>query len=149
MKIVICGSINFSDKMIDIAHELKKSGHEVELPYMTKKIMDGEVTLEEYKKKKEESGDLSFRASASEDLIKRHSQLINESDSILVINVEKNGIANYIGGNSLLEMGFAHIFNKQIYLLNSIPELGYKDEMMAMQPTILNGDLSKIKEEQR
>jgi len=30
-------------------------------------------------------------------------------------------------------------------LLNGIPEIIYSDEIKAMQPTVLNGDLSKIK----
>jgi hypothetical protein len=29
-------------------------------------------------------------------------------------------------------------------LLNPIPEMGYEDEIVAMKPVILNGDLDKI-----
>jgi len=61
------------------------------------------------------------------------------------VNYDKRGIKNYIGGNSFLEMGFAHILQKKIFLLNGIPEIIYSDEIKAMQPTVLNGDLSKIK----
>lgn len=54
-------------------------------------------------------------------------------------------VVGYIGGNSFLEMGFAHVLNKEIFLLNKIPESLFKDELVAMQPVILGGDLSKIK----
>lgn len=145
MKIVICGSINCSDKLIEAADELEKSGHEVELPFYTKKIRKGELALEDFNKKKEQSGDAAFRAAATEDLIKRYWRLIGESDCILVVNTEKNGVKNYVGGNSLLEIGFAYVLDKPIYLLNDIPELGYKDEILAMKPIVLNGDLGKIK----
>ena len=58
--------------------------------------------------------------------------------------LEKNNIKNYIGGNSFLEMGFAHILNKKIFILNDIPEMIYTDEIEAMQPIALRGDLTKI-----
>jgi predicted RNA-binding protein with PUA domain len=61
------------------------------------------------------------------------------------VNIDKGGFSNYIGGNAFLEMGFAHILNKKIFLLNEIPEMIYTDEILAMQPIVLNGDLSKIK----
>ena len=34
-------------------------------------------------------------------------------------------------------MGFAHVLNKKIYLLNNIPEMSYSDEIRAMQPIVL------------
>jgi predicted RNA-binding protein with PUA domain len=60
------------------------------------------------------------------------------------VNITKNGIKNYVGGNALIEMAYAHVLDKKIYLLNPVPDMNYKDEIEAMSPTILNGDLSKI-----
>jgi len=43
-------------------------------------------------------------------------------------------------------MGFAHVLNKPIYLLNDLPDSDYLlEEIKAMEPTILYGDLNKIK----
>jgi predicted RNA-binding protein with PUA domain len=42
-------------------------------------------------------------------------------------------------------MGFAHALGKKIFLLQGIPDLSYRDEIMAMKPIILNGNLNKIK----
>ncbi len=111
---------------------------------MAKKILSGELSLEEFLNIKRKRGDAEFRNKAEEDVIKRYYRLIKKSDAILVVNVEKNGIKNYIGGNTFLEMGFAYILNKKIYLLNSIPKLSYADEIKAMHPIILNNDLNKI-----
>jgi len=47
---------------------------------------------------------------------RRYYEIIKECDAILVLNLEKNKIKNYIGGNTFLEMGFAHVLNKKIYL---------------------------------
>jgi len=41
-------------------------------------------------------------------------------------------------------MGFAYVLEKGIYLLNPIPDIGYRDEIVAMQPTVINGDLDLI-----
>ena len=144
MKIVICGSITASDKLIEIAKKLQAMGHSTDLPYYTKKILAGEFDLEKFKKEKEKNGDISFRRNASEDLIKRYYRLISESDAILIVNVDKNNIKNYIGGNAFLEMGFAYCLDKKIYLLNPIPEMPYIDELKAMAPIVLNNNLELI-----
>jgi len=37
---------------------------------------------------------------------------IKSGDAILVCNFDKNGIPNYVGGNILMEIGFAHVNNE-------------------------------------
>ena len=44
-----------------------------------------------------------------------------------------------------MEMGIALYLNKKIYLLNQIPEIPYKEEILRMSPIIINKDLTKIK----
>ena len=56
--------------------------------------------------------------------------MIQKSDAILVLNLTKNGIENYIGGNTFLEMGFAHVLEKKIFVYNKLPDVGYKDEIL-------------------
>ena len=144
MNIVICTSIDFSDRVKEVADFLIKKGHKVDLPFYTKKIIAGEVSLEDYLKVKDAKGDISFREKAGEDLIKRYFRLIEKTDVILVLNHSKKGIKNYIGGNTFLEMGFAYVLNKKIFLLNPIPDISYRDEIEAMRPIILKGNLRKI-----
>ena len=43
-----------------------------------------------------------------------------------------------------MEMGLAFYQNKPIYLLQNLPELNYKEEILRMRAVMLNGDLSKI-----
>ncbi len=143
MKIVICGSILFTEDIRKISAELKSAGHQTEIPLTSQKIISGELTMDEFKKEKESNGDSSFRK-IQDDVIKRYYDLIADSDCVLVINIEKNGIPGYIGGNTFLEMGFAHVLNKPIYLLNQIPDMGYRDEIVAMRPIVINNDLNKI-----
>jgi nucleoside 2-deoxyribosyltransferase len=149
MKIVICGSIDFTFKIKEIADILSDQGHEVDIPLTSQRIINGELTLEDFLNEKNKNGDASFRESAlrkiRDDVIKRYYHKIADSDVILVLNLDKKGIPNYIGGNTFLEMGFAHVLDKTIYLYNNIPDISYTDEINAMKPVILDGDLLKIK----
>jgi len=142
MKITICGSMKFARKMYEVYKFLSTKGHEVFLPEFVIEFIDGKLEWE--------LGTLSSEDGAEKkkknDLICKHYYKIQESDAILVINEEKNGIKNYIGANTLIEMAFAHVLNKKIYLLNGFPEFDYLlEEVKAMEPIILNGDLDKIK----
>ena len=145
MKIVICASISFTHKIKEVSDELKKLGHKVEIPFYSEKILSGELSLEEYEKIKQKNGDLELRKKAKEDLIKRYFKLIKDADAILVLNLDKNEIKNYIGGNTFLEMGFAYVLGKKIFLFNEIPDVPYKDEIKAMNPIVIHRDISKIK----
>lgn len=141
MKITICGSVTFAKKLVEIYHQLEKLGHE---PVMheemfgiadgtAKEIIDG-INLDHAEIKRKYG------------FIKIWHGLIKSSDAILVCNYDKNGMENYIGGNTLMEIGFAHVLNQKIFLYNSIPDIPYyKSEIEAMKPEIINGDLSKIK----
>ncbi len=144
MKITICSSIDFTYEVKDAKDKLEAMGHKVEIPHTSKRILDGEMTLEEFKAEKKVNGD-GFVRKVKFDVIKKYYELIKNSDAVLVINMEKNGRKNYIGGNTFLEIGFAHVLDKKIFSLNPMPEDSpYLDELKAMQPVVLDGDLSKI-----
>ncbi len=149
MKITICGSINFTPEIIKIKEKLESNDHQVNIPYFVRKIMNGEYSYEEYIKEKKDIGDINIRKSTDTDLIKRYWNLIKDSDVILVLNLSKKGIEGYIGGSSLMEMGFAYVMDKKIYLYNPIPvksqQMHYIDEIIDLKPIVLNGDLNKIK----
>lgn len=78
--------------------------------------------------------------------IMRHFEKVDKADCILVLNYDKNEIANYIGGNTLIEMGVACWLKKPIYLYNPIPDqISYCEEIKGMQPIVINQDLKLIK----
>lgn len=145
MKIAIVGSVELADKLIDVAGKLEKMGFEVEIPHTVNRIRSGEVSLEDFKKQKKEcGGDFSFRKDSNIDYIKRYFDLIKKSDGILVLNFDKKGIKNYIGGNALMELGFAYVLNKPIYLYNDIPEMAYSDEIKSVEPIVIDGNLNLV-----
>lgn len=136
MKIVVCGSMSSAVQMVDAEKELLQNHHEVILPKFTKEFAEKVFA--------EETSHESTKNKIEHDLIRGYFEKIKNADAVLVVNIDKKGIRHYIGGNAFLEMGFAHCLNKKIFLLNDIPKMIYTDELLAMQPVILNGDLSKI-----
>lgn len=125
-----------SKEMVNIEKKLQSHGHIVTLPEFTYEY----AALDSIDKVITESA----RTKVEHDLIRGYFNKIKDNDAVLIANIEKNGIAGYIGGNAFLEMGFAHVLQKKIFLLNPIPNLGYTDEITVMTPIILNGDLTKI-----
>ena len=144
MKIAICGSMAFAEDMKLAKEVLEKKGHKV----FTPEFMDAFINIKELelRAKASKRGSEGAKLKVEHDLIRKHWYKIKNSDAILVLNHTKNGVRNYIGGNSFLEMGFAHILNKRIFLMNPIPSMPFiREEILAMEPTVLNGNLSKIK----
>ena len=142
MKIAICGSVVFANEMGKVRENLLQLGHEVELPTTADKILKGEFSLEDIKRMKESGTFSSF--TAERDSIRNWFEIIKTSDAVLLLNLDKNNTLNYIGGNSFLELGFAHVLNKKKFLVNPIPEMSYSDEIISMNPVVLSGDLTKI-----
>ncbi|MFC1789856.1 hypothetical protein ACFLZP_00005, partial [Patescibacteria group bacterium] len=142
--ITICGSVAFAREMLEAEKELLQTGFLVNVPRGI------ETFLPEKRRSKllnnwgqAEGAERKIRYN----LIKDYYEKIKRSEAILVINETKKGISGYIGGNTFLEMGFAHVLGKKIYCLNPLPkELGvFYQELLAFQPTILNGDLGGIR----
>ena len=65
------------------------------------------------------------------------------------MNSDRHGIKNYIGGNTFAELIVGFHLDKKIFLLNPIPtdeKLSYiNDELEAVKPIILNGNLDMVK----
>lgn len=122
MKIVLCGSMKFKEKIIEVGESLKKLGYEVELPI---ECMQGEPK------------EIASRA---------HFNRIQDKDTaaIIVINETKLTVKNYIGPNSFAEIAFAFYFHKKIFLLHDIYE-PYIDELKGWNVYTLNNDLESIK----
>lgn len=142
MKIAICSSLDFINEIKETADKLVRLGHEVILPQTAEKIYKGEAT---YEKVMEEKGNGEFADRGIEqDSLNYYYGKIKEADAVIALNLKKKDIEGYIGGAVFLEMGFAHVLGKNIFLFNDVPNMPYTDEIRMMQPNIINGDLGKI-----
>ena len=136
MKIIVCGSISAADEILSVKQKLEEAGHIVEVPEGVKNAQlrqRTDVTMEEKAQDKIEHN-----------LIRGYFEKMKEYDAVLVVNPDKRGVRGYIGPNTLIEMAFGHVLNKTLYCLNPLPEMSYTSELLAMQPTILKGDLSLL-----
>jgi len=140
--IAICGSPTFTPKMKVVSSELERLGYLTSIPINTSKVISRKFTLGDLKREKKK-GVVNRARSKS---IKRYWKTIENADAILVLNFTDKGIKNYIGGSAFLEMGYAHLLDKRIVLLNGLPKISYRHEIKAMQPEVLKGDLHKIVE---
>lgn len=136
MKIFICCSKFLYDRVPLIKEELERQGHIVALPNSYEEPLKEEemkkISQEEHRRWKS-------------DMIRLQTVKVKANDAVLVLNFDKNGQKNYIGGATFLEIFRAFELNKKIFLFNPVPEGILKDELMAMGPVIIKGDLAKIK----
>lgn len=128
MHIVISGSMQHAKHMTKVAAELTACGHAVQLPTIREGEKAGVSTAQKRK------------------LIDEHFAKLDKAEALLVVNEDKNGIANYVGGNTLVEIAYAYSRGLDIFLLNPVPELSYADEIQGMYPIVLDGDISKVDE---
>jgi len=144
MKIVICSSIHFVEKIRKVEMGLKERGHEVVIPHSINQFDVKNIEDDEKLRKI-----IQEKPNIKQELTIRHFDEIKGSDAILVVNDEKRGIPNYIGGATLSEMLFALYHDKKIFMLNPIPTHErisfYKDEIEGCQPIIINGNLDMVK----
>lgn len=136
MRIGIIGSMQFTKQMLEIKEELKKLGHDA---YLT------ELHTPFIGKSDEEIEEIKIHQKNNMDAIREFWTMMDGGDAVLVLNFDKNGIKNYIGANTFLEIGFAHVLGQKIFLYNEMPQQEYiQTELVAMKPVVINHDLKKI-----
>ena len=77
-------------------------------------------------------------------MLRLQKQKVEACDAILVLNFEKNGQTNYVGGATFLEMYMAFELGKPIFLYNDIPDGMLRDEILSFEPIVIVGDLLLI-----
>ncbi len=134
MKILLICSKAFYVKLLDFKTDLEKLKHEIFMP----NCWDCPETEAKYRGTE---GHSNWKAS----MIKHSEEVIKNMDAVLVLNYDKNGQKNYIGGATFLEIYDAFRLGKKIFFINPLPEGMLKDELIGFNPIIINGDLTLIK----
>ena len=128
--------MSFADKMLEAKDKLEAADHQVLVSSFVANHIGMTHAQSEAQALVEKANDDAMRV----DFAKLH-----EVDAVLVLNYTKRGIENYVGGNTLMEMGLAHVLERKIFMLNPVPKIDYyQSEIEAMQPIILNGDLNLV-----
>ena len=136
MKIGVIGSMQYTEKMLEARDALIELGHDAFVTDLHTPFIG---------KTDEEKEEIKIHQKNNMDAIREFWNAMQGADAVLVLNLDKHGIANYIGGNTLMEMGFAHVLHQKIFLYHPIPDIPYyKTEIEAMKPVIINEDLAKV-----
>jgi hypothetical protein len=140
--ITICSSANFYREVVAIKHELEAMGYTVLIPKTALKMeASNNFDVAQYKTWFGNANDYPKKAA----LMRAHFEEVAKGDAVLVVNNEKHGTRNYIGGNVLMEMAVAFYLQKPIYLLNDIPaNSAFEEEIIGLGSVPLCGDLKKI-----
>ncbi len=136
MRIGVIGSMQYTEKMLEVRDTLAGLGHDSFMTTLHKAFIG---------KNDDEKEQIKIHQKNNLDAIREFWRLMQGADAVLVLNLDKHGIKNYIGGNTLMEIGFAHVLNQKIFLYNPIPDIPYyKTEIESVKPIVINGDLLKI-----
>lgn len=136
MRIGIIGSMQYTEKMMAIRDQLISMGHDAYLTSFAPDFVG---------KSDSEKEAIKLAQKSYADPLTEFWQLMQGGDAVLVLNLDKHGIKNYIGGNTLMEIGFAHVLKQKVFLWNEIPEIPYyKTEIISVNPIVINQDLNNI-----
>tara|TARA_B100000745_G_C20151207_1_gene394678 strand:+ start:2826 stop:3266 length:441 start_codon:yes stop_codon:yes gene_type:complete len=142
MKIYVLGSNAFMHEMVAAKNKMVELGLDGWIHPDYEALVRGEKQEILQRADKGEHADVK----RENNYFKIHFEHIKQSDAVLVVNLTKNGVENYIGGNALIEMGQAYVLDKKIFLLEDIPSnVQYVDEIKAMDVVCLKGNLEDIK----
>lgn len=123
-------------EIFDIQRELEEAGHEVSMPNSYD---------EPFREEKMKDEGLEAHAEWKAEMMRRDKENIEPNNAVLVLNFEKNRQPNYIGGATFLEMYKAWELGKRLFLYNDLPNNIFRDELLGMNPTVIYGDLTRIK----
>jgi hypothetical protein len=136
MKIFISCSKQFYNQIPKIKNFLEKNGHKITLPNSYE-----DPFKEERLKKMNKQEHIKWKS----EMMKKDEINIKPNEAVLVLNFEKKGIPNYIGGATFMEIIKAWELNKKIFFYNNLPKCSFTDELIGINPIILNGNLNLIK----
>ena len=140
--ITICTSGSFYRKATAIKTKLEAYDYSVIVPATAEKMKkSGDYDISHYKTWFSDAKDYHKKAA----YMREHFKEVERGDICLVLNYEKHGVANYIGGNVLMEMALAFYLKKPIYILNEVPKNSpFIEEILGMEPVVLKGKIEKL-----
>lgn len=121
MKILVSASMHHADKFAALHESLEAAGHQAILPQTEEGL-----TKRQY--------------------IDEHMSRLQDSNALLLANFDDERGDGYIGASCFFEAGWAFALGKPVYALHSIDAKSpFAEDLMAIDCTVINGDMSKIK----
>ncbi len=136
MKVFIACSKHFYSEIKRVANVLTDMGHEVSYP----NSYDDPFAEERFK-----AMDAEEHVRWKGMMMARDKDNIAPVDAVLVLNLEKKGIPNYIGGATFLEVYKAWEMGKKVFFYNGLPNCSFTDELIGINPVVVNGELGLVR----
>ena len=111
MKIYVLGSNSFMKEMVDAKNQLCALGFDGWIHPHYEAYVRGDMPKDIERWKNGENAALK----RENNYFHEHYEHILESDAVLIVNGEKHGVDNYIGGNVLIEMGQAYVTTRRYF----------------------------------
>lgn len=142
--ITVCSSATFYKHVVELKNQLENMGFTVLVPAMALQMQkDNDYDVTHYKTWLVGSNDYEKKA----EYMHGHFDEVARADAILVVNDEKHGVPNYIGGNVLMEMALAFHMHKPIFVFNGLPaNTPFDEELRGLLPVVLHGTISNFME---
>jgi len=129
--VVICGSMSFYKQMLECKIELQKFGINCIVPKNENELINI-LNEKEF---------CSFKQRVSNAYLRKIRD--KNTTAVLIYNGTKNGVKNYIGTSTLIELATALSWNKKIYLFDEFYE-PISEELLAWNCIPLHRNLNKL-----
>ncbi len=130
--------MTFAPQLVALQKKLEALGHTAFIPSDTEKHIADSTLHEDLERDNQHAEET--------DIFRDHANFIEQSDAILVLNFDKNGIAGYCGVSVLMEISLAYYLRKKIFLLQAIASTErYADDVKVLGAIVIDGDITKIK----
>jgi hypothetical protein len=138
LRIGVIGSMQFTEILMATCDNLRSLGHDAYLTGLHEAFVG---------KTDDEKERIKIEQKMYQDAIREFWRAMKGGDAVLAMNLDKHGVANYIGANTFLEIGFAHVLDQRIFLWNPAPDNQpyIRTELDAMRPTVIFADLRNIR----
>jgi GNAT superfamily N-acetyltransferase len=130
--VAVCGSMSAYAEMEEVAAVLQARGIGVFLPEAEEERVDYRDLPPE------------ILAAEKRRFIDLHLGKIGRSDAVLVVNPPKDGVAGYVGSNSLMELTAGYLLGLPLFLLNRPEAQRCSPELAGLGVQLLEGDLDRL-----
>ncbi len=140
-KILICSKIENYTESKKVMLLLQDYGYDCNLPFFE------EYNLLESSKSRYSDAKNTSLLKLRKDSFDIEYNFIQSSDSILILNYDWNNILGYIGYNMYMDIGFAYILGKKIFVLNDLSsnQQNIKRDFTRLGVIYLKGELERIR----
>jgi hypothetical protein len=138
LRIGVIGSMQFTEILMATCDNLRTLGHDAYLTGLHEAFVG---------KSNDEKERIKIEQKMHQDAIREFWRAMQGGDAVLAMNLDKHGVINYIGANTFLEIGFAHVLGQQVFLWNPAPDGQpyIQTELEAMRPMVIFADLRNIR----